>query len=94
MPNPAITSIETVAAFLRELASASFCGNITIKMQHGEAVHVIQESSLPVEKLQHRTDRGRGGYVDLSRFLRQPVKTQFSLNGELCHGSFSTNFQS
>jgi hypothetical protein len=27
--------------------------------------------------------------VDLSRFLRQPVKTQFSSNGELCHGIVS-----
>jgi hypothetical protein len=28
-------------------------------------------------------------YMDLSRFLRQPVKTQFSSNGELCHGIVS-----
>src|ERR1044071_1354299 len=27
--------------------------------------------------------------MDLSRFLRQPVKTQFSSNGELCHGIVS-----
>jgi len=33
----------------------------------------------------------QGDTVDLSRFLRQPVKTQFSLNGELCHGIDSTN---
>lgn len=30
-------------------------------------------------------------YVELSRFLRQPVKTQFSLNGELCYGIVSPN---
>ena len=29
--------------------------------------------------------------LDLSRILRQPVKTQFSLNGELCHGIVATN---
>jgi hypothetical protein len=28
--------------------------------------------------------------VELSRFLRQPVKTQNPLNGELCHGVVST----
>jgi hypothetical protein len=28
--------------------------------------------------------------AELSRFLRQPVKTQFSFNGELCHGIAST----
>jgi hypothetical protein len=27
--------------------------------------------------------------LELSRFLRQPVKTQFSLSGELCHGIVS-----
>ena len=30
--------------------------------------------------------------VDLSRFLRQTVKTQIPLNGELCHGAVTTNF--
>ena len=30
--------------------------------------------------------------VELSRFLRQAVKTQIPLNGELCHGVVSTNF--
>ncbi len=29
--------------------------------------------------------------LDLSRFLRQPVKTQLPLNGELCHGVVTTN---
>jgi hypothetical protein len=29
------------------------------------------------------------GAVDLSRFLRQPVKTQNPLNGELSHGIVS-----
>lgn len=41
-----------------------------------------------------RTSRKFGslkGSMDLSRLLRQPVKTQFSLNGELCHGIASTN---
>ena len=29
--------------------------------------------------------------LDLSRFLRQLVKTHISANGELCHGIVSTN---
>jgi hypothetical protein len=29
--------------------------------------------------------------LELSRFLRHPVKTQFSLNGELCYGIVSPN---
>ena len=29
--------------------------------------------------------------MELSRFLRRPVKTQIPLNGELCHGVVSTN---
>jgi len=33
----------------------------------------------------------RGRCLELSRFLRQPVKTQFSINGELCYGIVSPN---
>ena len=29
--------------------------------------------------------------LELSRILRQPVKTQIPLNGELCHGVVATN---
>jgi hypothetical protein len=45
---------------------------------------LLQTSGAPVLSVNDDT-------LELSRFLRQVVKTQFSLNGELCHGIGSTN---
>jgi|HubBroStandDraft_6_1064221.scaffolds.fasta_scaffold771703_2 hypothetical protein len=54
MPSPTSTiSTPTEAAiqFLRDLASHGFWGILTIKLQHGDVVHITREESIPAEKL-------------------------------------------
>ena len=42
---------EAAIRFVRDLASRGFWGNVTIKFQHGDAVHLVVEESVQVEKL-------------------------------------------
>jgi hypothetical protein len=55
-----------------------------------KAIIYIRQSK-PNQMLHHQESKRLQYGLDLSRFLRQPVKTQFLLNGELCHGIASTN---
>ena len=45
------TPTEAAIRFLRDLASRGFWGTLTIKLQHGDVVHITREESIPVEKL-------------------------------------------
>ena len=68
MPNPATTTPASQAsaipandathAFLRDLASKRFWGNLTIKFQGGSVIHITKEESLPADKLEYRMTRG------------------------------------
>ncbi len=47
--SPASTTSATEATikFLQELSNRGFWGTITIKLQHGDVVHVTREESIP-----------------------------------------------
>jgi hypothetical protein len=38
---------QTLTALLENLRSAEFWGTLTIKFQHGQAVHITKEESIP-----------------------------------------------
>ena len=46
-----LTPNEATIRFVRDLGSRGFWGNVTIKFQHGDAVHLVIEESVQVEKL-------------------------------------------
>ena len=52
MPNVSpSTHTEAAIKFLRDLASRGFWGTLTIKLQHGDVIHITREESIPAEKL-------------------------------------------
>ncbi len=51
MSNPASTTTEATIKFLRDLATRDFWGTLTIKLQHGDVVHITREESIPADKL-------------------------------------------
>jgi hypothetical protein len=50
-PNPN----EAFITWFRELTRTSFWGNVTIKIQHGNVIHVVREESIPADKLNRNT---------------------------------------
>ena len=51
LPTPSTTPTEAAIKFLRDLATRGFWGTLTIKLQHGDVVHVTREESIPADKL-------------------------------------------
>jgi len=51
MPNPSSVPTEAAIKFLRDLATSGFWGTLTIKLQHGDVVHLTREESIPADKL-------------------------------------------
>ena len=41
---------DAAIAFICDLAEKGFWGTLTIKMQHGEVIHVVVEESIPGDK--------------------------------------------
>ena len=51
---------EAACEFLRNLTARGWWGTLTIKLQHGDIMQIVQETSIPGDKIAayNRTNRG------------------------------------
>lgn len=58
---------DAAIALLQHLMSCGFWGNITLKLQHGDVIHIVREESIPGDKIaQHVPNKGEN-HVSSSR---------------------------